>query len=232
MSEMRRLAIVAAMPEELHALLEAMPDRRPVERAGRTFWLGHWCGQEVVAVLSRIGKVAAATTTTVLLCEFAVDRVLFTGVAGGLGLDVRVGDVVVADQLVQHDMDARPLFPRFELPGTGHTAMAADPDWCAAIVACAERALSPEALSAGGALADVHLSALGLRAPRVHRGLIVSGDVFVSTTVASEALRAALPGALAVEMEGAAVVPEPEALSLAAAGLGVVGLSARRKKSG
>lgn len=206
MSEVsRRLAIVAAMPEELEALLNAMPDRRPVERAGRIFWLGHWCGQEVVAVLSRIGKVAAAITTTVLLCEFAVDRVLFTGVAGGLGDDVRVGDVVVADQLIQHDMDASPLFPRFELPGTGQTALAADETWCQSIVACAERILSPQALSSGGALAEVHLSALGLAAPRVHRGLIVSGDVFVSTTAASEALRAALPGALAVEMEGAAV---------------------------
>jgi len=200
-----RIAIVAAMPEELSALLAAMPDRQAVERAGRTFWLGHWCGHEVVAVLSRIGKVAAATTTTVLLCEFAVDRVLFTGVAGGLGEGVRVGDVVVADQLIQHDMDASPLFPRFELPGTGVTALPADADWCHGIVQAAQRVLSPAALAEGGALADVHLDALGLKAPRVHQGLIISGDEFVSTTQASEALRGALPQALAVEMEGAAV---------------------------
>jgi adenosylhomocysteine nucleosidase len=81
----RRVAIVAAMPEELNALLQAMPPGHQVQRAGRTFWLSHWCGHEVVAVLSRIGKVAAATTSTLLLTEFGVDRVLFTGVAGGPG---------------------------------------------------------------------------------------------------------------------------------------------------
>ncbi len=70
-------------------------------------------------MLSRIGKVAAATTTTVLLTEMACQQIIFTGVAGGLGADVRVGDVVVADALVQHDMDASPLFPRYELPGPG-----------------------------------------------------------------------------------------------------------------
>ena len=44
-----------------------------------------------------------------------------------------------------------------------------------------------------------------LQAPRVHRGLIASGDRFVATSAESAALRAALPEALAVEMEGAAV---------------------------
>jgi adenosylhomocysteine nucleosidase len=190
----RRVAIVAAMPEELSALLQAMPAGQVVERAGRRFHLAHWCGHDVVAVLSRIGKVAAATTTTLLLSEFGVDRVLFTGVAGGLGDGVRVGDVVVADALLQHDMDASPLFPRYELPGLGLDRLWADSDLVRLVVRVAT-----------DVLADAALHGLVQSAPRVHQGLVVSGDIFVDTTAESEALRLALPGALAVEMEGAAL---------------------------
>jgi len=200
-----RIGIMAAMPEELHALLAAMPDETMVSRAGRQFWVGHLLGHEVVAVLSRIGKVAAATTTTVLLTEFGVDRVVFTGVAGGLGEGVRVGDVVVADALVQHDMDASPIFPRFELPGLGLSTLCPAAELTQAVVATVQDVLSPAALAAGGALSAVHLDALGLSLPQVHQGLIISGDQFIHAATTCAALRQALPGALAVEMEGAAV---------------------------
>ena len=78
------LAIVAAMQEELRAVLAQMPDARIVTAAGRAYWCGHLHGHAVVAVLSRIGKVAAATTTTALLERFNARAVLFTGAAGGL----------------------------------------------------------------------------------------------------------------------------------------------------
>ncbi len=189
-----RVAIVAAMPEELNALLQAMPPGHQVQRAGRTFWLSEWCGHEVVAVLSRIGKVAAATTSTLLLTEFGVDRVLFTGVAGGLGEGVQVGDVVVADALLQHDMDASPLFPRFELPGLGLDRLWADADLGRLVVQAATEVLG-----------EAHLHGLVQAAPRVHQGLVISGDVFVDSSAESAALRQVLPDALAVEMEGAAL---------------------------
>ncbi|MGC4062433.1 MAG: 5'-methylthioadenosine/adenosylhomocysteine nucleosidase [Aquabacterium sp.] len=200
-----RIGIMAAMPEELQALLDAMPDEAMVTRAGRQFWVGHLNGRDVVAVLSRIGKVAAATTTTLLLTEFGVTQVLFTGVAGGLGAGVNVGDVVVASSLVQHDMDASPLFPRFELPGLGARSLqppAALTDWVADVVA---EVLSPASLAEGGALSGVHLGELGLGQPRVHRGLVISGDQFIHSAQACHALLQALPEAMAVEMEGAAV---------------------------
>jgi adenosylhomocysteine nucleosidase len=199
------IGIMAAMPEELHALLAAMPDEAMVTRAGRQFWVGHLHGREVVAVLSRIGKVAAATTTTLLLSEFKVGQVLFTGVAGGLGAGVRVGDVVVADALVQHDMDASPIFPRFELPGLGCSTLHPPEAFTQQVLSTVQHVLSPGELAAGGALADVHLDALDLGQPRVHRGLIISGDQFIHSAQACAGLRQALPAALAVEMEGAAV---------------------------
>lgn len=195
------VAIVAAMQEELGALLAAMPDEQRVRVAGRDFWVGHLHGHAVVAVLSRIGKVAAATTATVLLERFGVRAIVFTGVAGGLAPGVRVGDVVVATKLLQHDLDASPIFPRYEVPLTGHARFAADTaisDALAAVVAGVLR--DPVALLGRTVVDD-----FGLQAPRLHRGLLVSGDRFVSTAAESEALRRALPEALAVEMEGAAV---------------------------
>src|SRR4029079_2550613 len=111
-----RTAIVSAMQEALRAVLALLADEQRQAVGGREFWLGHLHGQEVVAVLSRIGKVAAATTATVLIERYGVRCVVVTGVAGGRAPRVEVGHVVVADSFLQHDMDASPLFPRYEVP--------------------------------------------------------------------------------------------------------------------
>jgi len=195
------IAIVAALHAEIALLLQAMPDERRVRVAGRDFWHGHLEGREVVLVLSRIGKVAAATTAALLLDRFDASAVIFTGVAGGLGAGVAVGDVVVATELLQHDLDASPLFPRHEVPLTGIARFAADAAWQQALALATQQVLAePDAFLGGTARRE-----FALGAPRLHRGLIVSGDRFVSTEAESAALRTALPDALAVEMEGAAV---------------------------
>jgi adenosylhomocysteine nucleosidase len=178
------LAIVAAMHQELAAVLALLPDEHKTVVAGREFWRGHLHGHEVIAVLSRIGKVAAATTATTLIAHFGVRQIVFTGVAGGLGPGVRVGDVVVADTFLQHDLDASPIFPRHEVPLYGRSRFATDAALTQRLVDAARRALPAAA---------------------VHRGLIVSGDRFVSTTSEARALQTELPDALAVEMEGAAI---------------------------
>lgn len=177
-------AIVSAMHEELAAVLALMPDEHRKVVAGREFWLGHLHGQPVVAVLSRIGKVAAATTATVLIERFGISRIVFTGVAGGLAAGVNVGDVVVADSFLQHDLDASPIFPKYQVPLYGVDRFLADPALAQQLAGAVRTAL-PQV--------------------RLHRGLVVSGDRFVSTTAESRALQMALPQALAVEMEGAAI---------------------------
>jgi adenosylhomocysteine nucleosidase len=195
------IAIVAAMHEELSALLAQMPDEQRVRIAGRDFWVGHLHGQPVVAVLSRIGKVAAAVTATMLLERFAVGAIVFTGVAGGLAPGVNVGDVVVATQLLQHDLDASPIFPEYEVPLLGLSRFTADAAISDALADVAEVTLRDPVALVGQEAVDE----FGLQSPKVHRGLLVSGDRFVSTAAESEALRRGLPDALAVEMEGAAV---------------------------
>jgi adenosylhomocysteine nucleosidase len=178
-----RTAIVSAMHQELAAVLALLPDERKQAAAGREFWVGHLHGQEVVAVLSRIGKVAAATTATVLVERFRADRIVFTGVAGGLAPGVDRGDVVVADAFLQHDLDASPIFPRYEVPLYGTDRFATDGALTEQLAAAVHRALH-----------GTHL----------HRGLVASGDRFVSSAAESRLLQQALPEALAVEMEGAA----------------------------
>jgi adenosylhomocysteine nucleosidase len=177
-----RLGVVCAMEEEIRALQTHLVAERIHRIAGRHFHVGTLAGRPVVMVRSGIGKVAAATTAALLLDRHAVDAVLLTGVAGGLGDGVAVGDVVVADALLQHDLDASPLFPRFEVPLTGRSRFDTD-----------------------SGLSDRLAAVAAGVAPAVHRGLVVSGDRFVSRADEGAALRTALPDALAVEMEGAAM---------------------------
>jgi adenosylhomocysteine nucleosidase len=195
------LAIVAAMHEELHALLPLLASAHPTRIAGRLFHQGRLHGHDVVLVLSGIGKVASATTATLLIQAFRVRAMVFTGTAGGLGAGVNVGDVVLARELLQHDMDASPLFPRFEVPLTGLSRFATDRVLSDAVAAAARRCLDDATTRVG----TVHLAAFGVTRPRLHEGLMVSGDRFVATSAESGKLRAELPDALAVEMEGAAV---------------------------
>lgn len=196
----RPIALVSAMREELDAVLARLPDARVERVAGRDFLHGHWDGLPVVATLSGIGKVAAATTAVLLAEHCRARAIVFTGVAGGLGAGVRVGDVVVARSFLQHDLDASPIFPKYVVPGHGRARYEADAAWTDALCVAAGAAL--ENLGRHG-LADA-LQALGLGRPRLHQGLLISGDRFVSTAEESRALQHALPDALAVEMEGAA----------------------------
>jgi adenosylhomocysteine nucleosidase len=197
---MTRTAIVSALHDELASVLALMPDEHRQVVGGREFWVGHLHGQEVVAVLSGIGKVAAATTAVLLIERFEVERIVFTGVAGGLGQGVKVGDVVLARSFLQHDMDASPLFPRHEVPGYGRSRFEADATLADALELACDRMLHnlPQRLDAAT------VEAFRLQAPRLHQGLLISGDRFVATTAESMALQRELSEALAVEMEGAA----------------------------
>ena len=192
------IAILSALLQEQRGLMELLRQPRKVSHASRDFWLGELHGQPVVLALSRIGKVAAATTTTALIEHFGVRRIVFTGVAGGLGQEVKVGDVVVATAFIQHDLDVSPLFPRYEVPLYGKTRFHCDAALSALLFEASCEALAHE-----------NRSAHGFPGACVHQGLVASGDRFVCQTDESRILRGLLADAghavLAVEMEGAAV---------------------------
>ena len=188
------IAIVAAMAEELALLLRTAADLRTELVAGLDLHHGNLAGVDVLLVQSGIGKVAAASAATVLVQR--CDAVVMVGTAGGLGAGVRPGDVVIADALLQHDVDARPLFERWVVPSAGRARFATDPSLSAAVARGARHAIA-----ARGA----DLAALGCASPTVHHGLVISGDQFVATSARARELVDAIPDALAVEMEGAAL---------------------------
>lgn len=196
------IGVMAAMPEEIAAIDRALTDRRVETRGLREYHTGRLYGREVVLVMARVGKVAAASTATHLLCEFGVGGIVMTGVAGGVGDATNVGDVVIASETVQHDLDASPLFPRFEAPLLGVSRFEAWPDDVDRAAQAARRFLAEDLT---GALGAERLAALGVAGPRVHTGLVATGDRFITATDEAAAIRELLPDALAVEMEGAAV---------------------------
>ncbi len=207
-------AILSALPEEQSSLIQHLANPQRVVHAGRAFWSGGLQGRPVVMALSGIGKVAAATTATALIERFGAARIVFTGVAGGVGDGVNVGDVVVAQDYIQHDMDASPLFPCWEVPGYGRSRLVCDGALSALILEAASACIS----SAGGQFGLKYQARPASDGPAfghvraahcVHHGLIASGDRFVSGAEEVHRLRSTLREAgydiLAVEMEGAAV---------------------------
>ena len=196
----RPLGILAALPEELGDLIAAMRAdgaMKTVTLGRRDYHVGTVHGAACVVTLARVGKVAAAATVSALIHVFGVSGVVFTGVAGGVSRTVRIGDVVVADTLLQHDLDASPLFPRYEVPLLGITRFATD----AALTARLRAACTLFVEEEGARFAE----RFGLAGAALHAGLVISGDRFVSSEQEVVALRDALPDALAVEMEGAAI---------------------------
>ena len=182
-----RIGVIGAMDSELAALIAALTQPAQETVQGLGFRTGRLGAREVVLVRCGIGKVSAARCTQVLIDRFAPGAVINTGIAGGLASGLAVGDIVVADGLVQHDFDAAPIgFVR------GCVCMG-DPG--------APTVFAPDAVLSA-LLAQTAGNAIG--AQRVHRGLVATGDQFISGA-AAKAARRAFPAAMAAEMEGGAV---------------------------
>jgi adenosylhomocysteine nucleosidase len=200
--QIKRLGIISALHEEQQGLVQAMDGAATVIHGMRDYSVGRLWGIDAVCVLSRIGKVAASMTATMLVEKFGVTHILFTGVAGSGDACVRVGDIVIGESLVQHDMDASPLFPRYEVPLTGIACFQSDARLSGQLAGAAHSFVTSDFLEVIGV---DERRAFRLGQPVVHRGLIASGDQFVSSRAHIERLNTSHPGLLAVEMEGAAV---------------------------
>jgi len=201
-AQIKRLGIISALHEEQQGLVQAMDGAATLTHGMRQYTVGQLWGIDAVCVLSRIGKVAASMTAALLVEKFKVTHILFTGVAGSGNAAVAVGDIVIAESLVQHDMDASPLFPRYEVPLTGIAHFASDVMLSGQLAWAANTFLEADFLKVIG-VEERHAFRLGQ--PTVHRGLVASGDQFVSSGAHVARLGASHPGLLAVEMEGAAV---------------------------
>jgi adenosylhomocysteine nucleosidase len=196
------LAIVSAMPEEIASVISSLTDVRVQEFGGRRFHAGLWHGVNTVVVFSRWGKVAAAATVTQLLASYPVSHLVFGGVAGGTRPGLAIGDIVIATELIQHDMDASPLHPRYEIPLLGKAKFPADPGLCERLTAAARSFLAHDLRTR---VTGAELEFFRITAPRAVQGLIASGDKFFASASEVQELRQRMPDVYCVEMEGAAV---------------------------
>tara|TARA_B100000482_G_scaffold91996_1_gene66214 strand:+ start:589 stop:1338 length:750 start_codon:yes stop_codon:yes gene_type:complete len=197
MARALHIGVLGAMPEEIGSDLSHLQQLRSEQHGDLTIHHGTWGeGIRLSLAWSGWGKVSAARAATRLISSVPdIDLLLFTGVAGAADPALKQWDVVLADAVVQHDMDSRPLFPRFTLPALNRAQLNPESSW----LTWASRALA-QAAQAG------ELDEFG--SPST--GLIATGDRFIGDSAVLDTLREALPGLKAVEMEGAAVAQVAE----------------------
>lgn len=97
------IGIICAIPPELTYLRGRLRDTGRTTVAEIAFDSGQLDGQPVVLVASGMGKVNMGLVATLLADRFGCSAIVFTGVAGGLDPRLRIGDIVIADRVVQHD---------------------------------------------------------------------------------------------------------------------------------
>ena len=102
---MNKIAIMGAMPEEIEPIIGKLENVKETVYAANKYYEGLYGGQEVVVAYSKIGKVFATLTATILIEKFACDTLLFSGVAGAISSELKVGDLIIADGVSQHDLD-------------------------------------------------------------------------------------------------------------------------------
>ena len=127
--------------------------------------------------------------------------ILIMGVAGAVDKDLNIGDVVVGEALYQHDMDARPIFPRFQIPLTSNVLFKPNKSHVKKATNAAKSFLS----SINKEIDEHTLIKFSIFKPQVHIGVIASGDQFVASPISHESLKIDSEKVLSVEMEGAAV---------------------------
>ena len=195
------IGIMAAMHEELKRIVTMLEEVTEEKVGHKTVYLGLLNKKKVVVVFSGWGKVASASTTTMLVERYQISKLVFTGVAGAISQYLEIGDVVIGSSFVQHDMDCAGVLgiKRFEIPLLSLTEIpAASKD-----ITNAEQASQKYiAKDLNNDVDAKELSNLGITKPAIYTGLIASGDQFISSAEKQLELLAVLPDLLAVEMEG------------------------------
>ncbi|MBU2996310.1 5'-methylthioadenosine/adenosylhomocysteine nucleosidase [Cellulophaga baltica] len=193
----QRIAIMGAMDEEIELLKEALKNKKEVNKNGVTFYIGKLKKKKVVLLKSGIGKVNAAYSTAILMANFKIEALVFTGVAGGLHPDILPGDIVIADKMVQYD------FGQLQ-DGTFNTWPTRN------LVKNNEKNtlylnVDADLLEASKMLSNsINLKPVNGNSPKFYIGTIATGDTFVSDAIKAKELYTNF-NALATEMEGAAV---------------------------
>lgn len=174
------IGIIAAMDEEIHCLKEKIKIKKHEKIAGFNIYTGTLEQKDVVLSQSGVGKVNVAICTTLLIQSFDCHVIINTGAAAGLIPDMKAGDIVIADTVSYHDVDATAFgYEMGQVPRM------------------------PLIYNADPKLLDILKKfPVDKFKYNIYTGLIISGDVFVDNAAP---IKAKFPQACALEMESAAV---------------------------
>ncbi len=199
----KKIGIMGAMLQEVADIVAILDHKKEYHLGKRIFYTGLIRETEVVVVFSRWGKVAAATTVSTLIHSFNITELIFTGVAGAINNQLKIGDIVIGEKFFQHDMDARPIMKEFEIPLLGVQFFEVPKEKIHAI----QNKITPifQNKRHYQHFSDSDITTFGIQAPSIHIGDIASGDHFFSDAASKKNLQIKLPTILCVEMEGAAV---------------------------
>lgn len=172
-----KICIIAAMKKEVDLLLLQMKDYAERKVSDFTVYEGRIGDKDVTVAQCGIGKVNAALRTMAVISACRPDLIINSGVAGGIDASMHIADVLVADRVAYHDV------------------------WCGPGTEWGEAAGCPPYFEADQAVAA--LSCFDRR--EIKRGLIASGDIFVSRVEEVERIKALYPDVMAVDMESGAI---------------------------
>jgi adenosylhomocysteine/aminodeoxyfutalosine nucleosidase len=187
---MTKLAIMGAMQEEITPLLEYFTNINIVEYANNKYYEAKFGDLDVVVAYSKIGKVFSTLTATTLIEHFGCDTLLFSGVAGGINPQLKIGDLIVANKLSQHDLDITAFGHPFGYVPEGSVYVPTD-----------ER------------LKNIALEVANDNGIKIIEGIIATGDQFVADETRKEFISSTF-NADALEMEGASVAVVCDALNV------------------
>jgi adenosylhomocysteine nucleosidase len=195
-----KTGLIGAMREEILLLKEDLQNLKVEKIGSREFYSGSIGDREVVMCLSGWGKVAAASTATTLINLYKVDQLVFIGLAGSMQAHLDIGDIVIANKLVQHDVDLSmlhgfpdvkpPFWKKFEfdiLPDHGEKALHAVEKFIINL--------------RNGDYKSINIS----YQPKVYVGTIGTGDQFIADLDGKNRISSNFPQVLCTEMEGAAI---------------------------
>ena len=199
----KHIGILCAMPEEVGSTLDNLKNIETKTYGDLKIYSGDWCffnptpkslNVHLSIAWSGWGKVSAARAATRLISHqfnnLKIDAIFFTGVAGAVNSKLKQWDIIVPYELVQHDMDARPLFAKYEIPALKKVRLKSHKlitDWTLN--------------SLKKSIQDGSLENFG----NLHKGLIATGDKFISKKNDVENILKDMEDLFAVEMEGASV---------------------------
>lgn len=180
----KTIGVIGALGEEVEELIGAIENSVVIKKAGMDFYKGEINGKSMVIVKSGVGKINAAACTQILIDVFEADLIINAGVAGSLKNEINIGDVVIALDVVNHDMDATGFgHPLGEVPNMDKTYFEANDELVDKVKLICEK-VNPDI--------------------QTFKGRVLSGDQFISDRAKKDWLVKTFEG-YCTEMEGVAV---------------------------